>query len=200
LASARSQGRRARRALAQKAGGWPAYSPGSVNAWLLFVTTKPPAWRDDLVHWEEQPLGLGQAHEGFFYPDPLGFWAEVRKWAVELFRRRQPDWGVSEALALTTLLHVGDNPGRLGRALELCRPRLVLFLDEPSWERSGLTVTQVPHHITDPHRPGLVYEGFWGQDPDGVTIGKAPQHPTTHNLYRDEDMLAFLRSAPDPAT
>ena len=69
---------------------WPPYSPGSVNAWLLLVTTKPPSWQDDLVRWEEQPLTLGKAHEGFFYPDPLAFWAEVRKWTVELFVDADP--------------------------------------------------------------------------------------------------------------
>jgi hypothetical protein len=57
----------------------------------------------------------------------------------------------------------------------------------------------VTHHIKDPHRPGQVYEGFWGELEDGVVVGKAPQHPTTHNLYRSDDMVAFLRSAPLPA-
>ena len=32
-----------------------------------------------------------------------------------------------------------------------------------------------------------------------ASIGKAPQHPTMHNLYREDDMLAFLRSAPAPS-
>ena len=52
--------------------------------------------------WEEHPLTLGEAHEGFFYPDPLGFWAEIRKWTVELLKPHAPDWGVSEALSVTT--------------------------------------------------------------------------------------------------
>ena len=201
LAGAQSASRRNRRSLLERVpAGWPPFSPGAVNAWLLLVTTKPPAWKDDLVSWEEQPLTLGQAHEGFFYPDPLGFWAEIRKWSVQLFKPYQREWGVSEALALTTLLHLGDDPARLHNALELCRPRLVLFLDEPSWERSAMTTAQQePHHIADPHRQGQVYEGFWGRGETGMTIGKAPQHPTTHNLYREEDMLAFLRSAPVPA-
>jgi len=178
---------------------WPPYSPGSVNAWLLFVTTKPPAWQDDLVLWEERPLTVGEAHEGFFYPDPLGFWAEIRKWTLEIIRPHAPDWGVSEALAVTALVHQADDPGRLRAALDLCRPKTILFLDEPSWERSGLETRQVPHHIKDPHRQGQVYEGFWGTT-NGTVIGKAPQHPTMHNLYRDEDMMAFVRSAPAPSS
>jgi hypothetical protein len=178
---------------------WPPYSPGSVNAWLLLVTTKPPAWQDDLVLWEERPLTIGEAHEGFFYPDPLGFWAEIRKWTLELLKPHAPEWGVNEALSVTTLVHQADDPIRLQHALELCQPRTILFLDEPSWERSALTVKQVPHYIHDPHREGQVYEGFWGERAGGAAVGKAPQHPTMHNLYREEDMLAFLRSAPSPA-
>ena len=177
---------------------WPPYSPGSVNAWLLFVTTKPPAWQDDLVLWEDRPLTVGEANEGFFYPDPLGFWAEIRKWTLELLHPHAPDWGINEALSVTTLVHQADDPTRLQGALGLCQPRTILFLDEPSWERSGLTARQVPHYIHDPHREGQVYEGFWSTGDDGAVIGKAPQHPTMHNLYREEDMLAFLRSAPSP--
>src|SRR5205814_8705280 len=65
------------------------HSPGALNAWLLLVTTKPPSWKDRLLVFPESPLSLGAPHEGFFYPDPLGFWAEVRHWVVELFRDRK---------------------------------------------------------------------------------------------------------------
>ena len=167
-----------------------------MNAWALLVTTKPPTWRDPLVEWVEAGPTLGEPHPGFFYPDPIGFWSEIRKWATELLRVFQPNWTHVEALSLTTVLHLGDEGERLRRMLEVCRPRLVLFLDEPSWARSGLQVRPVAHHITDPYRRGQVYEGFWGAGDDGLTVGKSPQHPSTHNLYRDDDMLAFLRAAP----
>ena len=198
LTVARSQGKRARKALLERAAEWPGYSPGAVNAWLLLITTKPPSWQDNLVPWKERPLTLGEAHENFFYPDPLGFWAEVRTWALQLVRLQQPAWSTPEALAVTMLLHAGDETERFKRAMDLCLPQVVLFLDEPSWERSGLHVSRTPHYIKDPHRPKQVYEGFWGTTPEGTVVGKAPQHPTTHNLYRREDMTAFLRSAPIP--
>ncbi len=170
-----------------------------VNAWLLLVTTKPPSWRDGLVHWPELPPSLGEGHEGFFYPDPLGFWAEVRKWSLALFSAIRPGWGLSEALALTALLHVGDQGDRFRRGREQCRPRVVLFLDEPSWERSGVVVVRKePHFIADPHRRGQVYEGFWGTDEEGTVIGKSPQHPSMHRLYRASDMNEFLTSVPRP--
>lgn len=169
-----------------------------MNAWLLLVTTKTPNWRDAFLTWPEGPLTLGEPHEGFFYPDPLGFWAEVRRWAVELFRRHQPTWGAPEALTLTALLHVGGEPARLTKALELLEPRTILFLDEPSWELAGLTVVRrQSHSIADPHRAGQVYEGFWGRH-EAIVVGKSPQHPSTHNLYRATDMLEFLRGAPLP--
>ena len=198
LRAAGAVGRRARRALEAQAEGWPPNSPASINAWLLLVTTKPPTWRDPLVRWDDRPPTLGQAHEGFFYPDPLGFWSEVRRWSLELFHLHCPGWGLPEALSLTTLLHVGAEHERLVQAMALSSPQMILFLDEPSWEASGLEVRRVHHHIADPHRPGQFYEGFWGTTADGRVVGKSPQHPTTHNLYRAEDMLAFLRSAPAP--
>ncbi len=196
LVAARSQNRRARKALEDGAADWPDNSPGSLVAWLLLATTKPPVWRDPLILWDEHPLTLGRPHPNFFYPDPLGFWAEVRRWSVELVRLEAPELAPSDALALTTLLHVGGDAARLARAMALFSPRVVLFLDEPSWTLAGLDVRRTPHYIDDPHRAKQAYEGFWGRTADGLVVGKAPQHPTTHNLYRWEDMAAFLRSAP----
>ena len=199
LAAARAQGKRSRAALVGRAAEWPANSPGAVNAWLLMVTTKPPVWRDPVLTWHERPLVLGEVNENFFYPDPLGFWTEIRRWALELFKLRNPRWSLGEALTLTSVLHVGDQTERLTSALALCKPRVVLFLDEPSWAQSVLEVKrQVKHYIKDPHRAGQVYEGFWGEMADGVVVGKSPQHPTTHKLYRAEDMVSFLRAAPIP--
>jgi hypothetical protein len=163
------------------------------------VTTKPPSWRDPFVLWPEAPPTLGEAHEGFFYPDPLGFWSEVRQWVAELFTPIQRRWAAAEALAVTALVHLGDAPERLGLARELCQPRMIVFLDEPSLERAGIEgLRRERHFIADPHRQGQVYEGFWAYDRDGVVVGKAPQHPATHNLYRAADMRGFLRSALQP--
>jgi hypothetical protein len=196
LAAARRLTDRARRALEANVGDWPPFSPASINAWLLVVTTKPPTRRDPLVAWEEHPPTLGRAPEGFWYPDPLGFWSEIRRWSLELFRVQRATWALPDALSLTMLLHMGEEPDRLARAIDLSSPQTILFLDEPSWERSGLDVRRAPHHILDPHRPGQVYEGFWGCTGDGRVVGKAPQHPSTHSLYREKDMLGYLRSAP----
>ena len=199
LTAARAQGKRATKALTERVGDWPPNAPGSLNAWLLLVTTKEPVWRDPLVTWQDRPLSLGTPNQGFYYPDPMGFWAEVRRWAVELFRLRQPRWGATEALALTTLLPAGSQPDRVARAVDAFDPQLVLFLDEPSWAASRALLNgaeQIPHYITDPHRPKQVYEGFWSVRADGVVVGKSPQHPATHNLYRADDIMGYLRSAP----
>jgi hypothetical protein len=200
LAAARSLSPRARRKLLSRVAGWPPNSPGALNAYLLLVTTKPPTWRDSLAEWKERPLTLGHPHEGFLYPDPLGFWAEVRRWAAEVLCDHGPDgdpsFTASEALAVSTLVHVGDTPGALALACSTCRPGMVLFLDEPAWQAAGWHVASTPHHVPDPHRAGQVYQGFWGRTPAGLVVGKAPQHPTMHRFYRADDMRGFLRAAP----
>lgn len=175
--------------------GWPPASPGALNAWLLLVTTKPPTWRDPLVHLPDDPLTLGAPHPLFLYPDPIGFWAEVRRWITVLLKEREPAWDGSDALAVSALVHLGELSERLDVAMATCRPRLVLFLDEPAWGAAGWDVRVEPHHVPDPHRSGLVYQGFWGRRGDGVVVGKAPQHPSAHRFYRRADMDGFLRSA-----
>lgn len=197
LAAARSLSPRGRRRLGN-ATGWPTESPGARNAWLLFVTTKPPSWRDPLHPWVERPLTLGQPHEGFLYPDPIGFWDEVRRWAMELFRLQHPEWSTAESLSLTALIHVGGDAAHLQTALRTCAPRLVVFLDEPAWRTADLDVATTPLSVPDPHRPGQAYEGWWGTTADGAVVGKAPQHPTMHRLYAAEDLATWLRAAPRP--
>lgn len=189
-------GRLARRAQRRRTGAWPAYSPGTVNAWLLLATTKPPTWRDPLVLWPDDPPGMGEPPHGFFYPDPLGFWTEVRRWATVLVGRRWQGCSTSDALAVTSLLHVGTDQERLAWARSLMQPQVVLFLDEPSWQASGIALRRRPHYVPDPHRPQQVYEGFWAVTDGGTVVGKSPQHPATHNLYRSEDMDGFLAAAP----
>jgi len=187
--------------MAERVGDWPPNAPGSLNAWLLLVTNKEPVWRDPMVQWQDLPLTLGTPNQGFYYPDPMGFWAEIRKWTVELFRLREPRFSSSDALALTALLPTAGHSERVARAIEVFEPRVVLFFDEPSWADSLALFDVdelVPHYITDPHRPKQTYEGFWAQRRDGLVVGKAPQHPATHNLYKADDILGYLRSAPIP--
>lgn len=198
LTAARSLSPRARRRALGAVAGWPASSPGALNAWLLLVTTKPPIWRDPLVSWPAGPLTLGELHDGFLYPDPIGFWAEVRRWSIELLAGHEPRWSTAECLALTTLVHVGDEPAHLGLAQRTCRPRLTVFLDEPAWQSADLDVATERLSIPDPHRVGQTYEGWWGTTTDGGVVGKAPQHPTMHRLYRAEDITRWLHKAPRP--
>ena len=198
LAAARGLSRRSRRKVETQVPGWPPLSPGARNAWLLFVTTKAPAWRDQLLPWPEGPLTLGEPHAGFLYPDPMGFWGEVRRWSIELFRLQQPRWSTAEALALTMLVHVGEDPGRLDLATATCRPRMTVFLDEPAWEAAEPDVETTRLAIPDPHRPGQTYEGWWGTAADGAVVGKSPQHPTMHQLYSAADLREWLHEAPPP--
>jgi len=198
LSRARELSGRGRRKALSGAAGWPSESPGAINAWLLLVTTKPPSWRDPLLEWPEGPPSLGEPHPGFLYPDPIGFWTEVRRWSIELFRRHEPRWSTAECLSLTALVHIGLDHGRLDLARRLCRPRMTVFLDEPAWQVADLDVAVTPLAIPDPHRSGQTYEGWWGTLLDGSVAGKAPQHPTMHRLYRAADLTDWLKRAPSP--
>ena len=83
-------------------------------------------------------------------------------------------------------------PAQLAVAQDLCRPRLIVFLDEPAWQSAAIEVATAPFSVPDPHRAGQVYEGWWGTTASGAVVGKAPQHPTMHRLYRAEDLTAWL--------
>src|SRR5262249_49799089 len=155
------------------------------NAWLLMVTTKSPTWRDPFLEWRDHPPTLGDPHEGFFYPDPLGFWTEVRQWASTV-----AGLPAVEAVSVTPPLHGRD----LRWAVGVMPPGVVLFLDEPAWNSAGLDVKRAVRHIPDPYRDGQVYEGWWGRTDDGLLVGKAPQHPAAHKLYARADMTRFLNA------
>jgi hypothetical protein len=101
-------------------------------------------------------------------------------------------------LAVTALAGGVTSADAVGALIDLCRPRRLLFLDEPAWLASGITLAgrAAAHHIPDPHRAGQVYEGFWGKSASGVTVGKAPQHPAARRLYGADAMAPFLRAAP----
>jgi hypothetical protein len=195
LDAARRASRRQRRRLLDVP-AWPRTSPAARNAWLLFVTSKEPTWSDPLLAWPEGPLTLGEPHPGFLYPDPVGFWDEIRRWSIDLFRTQQPAWSTAECLALTALVHVGDDAGHLALATATCRPVTTVFLDEPAWHGAGLDVAVSRRSVPDPYRPGQVYEGWWATTDDGGVVGKSPQHPTMHRVYRAEDLSDWLRSAP----
>ena len=198
LTAARGAGRFARRALLKRTVDWPPSSPASANAWLLLVSTKPPDWRDPIIQWRELPPAVGDPHEGFFYPDPLGFWTEVRRWATVIVRRAEPGFSTADALAVTGFLHLAEEVARLKSAIESTQPKVILFLDEQAWSNASLDVKTVRHYIPDPHRQGQVYEGFWGRIEASIVVGKSPQHPAAHRLYDGGEMDGFLRSMPLP--
>jgi hypothetical protein len=199
LTEARSLNGRGRKAALRAVEGWPTHSPGAANAWLLLVTGKPPTWRDPLMSWVEEPPTLGEPHHGFFYPDPHGFWSEVRRWIGVLVRRSAPALSLTEALSVAALVHSGEEPGWIAWALDRCQPVMTLFLDESSREAGGVAPGEELFSIPDPHRAGTVYEGWWAAAPGGRVVGKSPQHPASRNFYRADDMDAFLEAAPIPA-
>lgn len=178
-------------------GAWPSRSPGAANAWLVLLASKPPTGEDPLLPWPEEPLTFGEAHLGFFYPDTLGYLAEVRRWITELVRAAEPGAHTADALAVSALAHVGDDPTVAAAVLAICSPAVVLCLDDGAWRLAGLTPVRVEsHHVPDPHRAGQVYQGLWGRTAEGTVVGKAPQHPAAHHFYRAVDLTDFLCAAP----
>lgn len=207
LATATSLGPRQQRRALAKAQGWPAHSAGSINAWLLLLSSKPATWDSELSTWRDQPPTLGRPHQNFFYPDPLSFWAEVRRWSTQLLSRVLHPCPTSAALSLTALVHVGDEAERVAWARRALQPGIVLFLDEAACalaSTSGEAGAHVPYRstyaIADPWRPGQRYEGSWAVEADGTVVGKAPQHPAANRFYRARDLAGFLAAAPLPAT
>jgi hypothetical protein len=126
----------------------------------------------------------------------LGFWTEVRRWVAILVRAAAPQLSTTDALAVAALIHSAGDLGRVDHTTRLCRPAMILYLDEASRAAAGVEPGIDIYTIPDPHRPGTVYEGWWSRGRSGVVVGKAPQHPASHNFYRTADMDAFLRAAP----
>jgi hypothetical protein len=150
------------------------------------------------LRWQQQPPTVGRAHEGFFYPDPLGFWSEVRRWATIVVGTAEPGVRTVDALSVTALLHLGADATLIRRLLGEVRPSVALFVDEAAWSAFGAgtdTEDAVTITIPDPHRQGVVYTGQWGWRGE-VVVGKAPQHPAAHQLYRASDMDRFLQGVP----
>jgi len=196
-AAARELNRRGQRNLMRRVEGWPADSPGVANAWLVLVTTKAPQWRDPFLLWTDEPPAFGTPPAGFFYPDPQGFWQEVRRWVTALVRSAEPGAGTPDALSVSALFHLGDDPGRTAWAIRALDPAVVVFLDEAAWGAAEMDINATPYAIPDPYRAGVTYDGFWGHTPAGLVVGKSPQHPAAHQLYRAQDMDGFLRAIPN---
>jgi hypothetical protein len=157
---------------------WPPLSPAAANAWLLLVTTKPPQWRDPLLEFPEAPLALGEPHPGFLYPDPIDFWVEVRRWTAVVAGTRQPPLAATDAVAVSGLLHLGDDLDRLTMAVATVRPQVVLFLDEPAWSAAALPGDNDP------------FGGWWrGTRPRTI----APHTPWSRDR---PEVLQFFRFRP----
>ena len=144
--------------------------------------------------WPAEGPTLGEPHAGLFYPDPLGFWSEVRRWAVLLMRCAVPGMSTSDALSLLAVVHSDEDPDRVRWVTERCRPAVTLFLDEASRELAAVPPGETVS-IPDPHRTDTTYDGWWAAGAAHV-FGKAPQHPASHRFYRGTDMDRFLSEVP----
>ena len=69
---------------------WPVFSPGSLNAWLVFLGPSPG--NSPGSSWNYDPLpSVGGAHGGVAeYVDRRGFWNGIRKFARTIFPELSP--------------------------------------------------------------------------------------------------------------
>ena len=119
---------------------WPMMSPGSLNAWLVFLGPSPG--NSPGGDWNYDPLpSIGGPHPGVVeYVDGKGFWNGIRKYACAVF----PELPPTDAYAATMVRNLDEEQTppipRDGRKMypaanqvvqvisKLIRPRLVISL------------------------------------------------------------------------
>ena len=118
---------------------WPIYSPGSLNAWLVFLGPSPGDSPGGPWNYDWLP-SLGRAHGGVAeYRDSRGFWKGIREYACAIFPELSPD----DAYAATMVRNLDSKQSATAptgghmypAAIEvtkilgkLVRPRLVIAL------------------------------------------------------------------------
>lgn len=119
---------------------WPTMSPGSLNAWLVFLGSSPGNSPGD--PWNYDPLpSIGVAHGGVAeYVDKKGYWNRIRKYACTIF----PELSPSNAYAATMVRNLVPDQSATAPKVDsimypaaldvteilgkLIRPRLVIAL------------------------------------------------------------------------
>ena len=200
LEAARALRGRARKKVLARTPPWPPDSPGSCNAWLLFVTTKPPSWRDPArTRGRSGRSPSASRTRASSTPTRSGSGTRCGAGPSSCSGSQQPD-----------LEHRREPVAHDPRARRL-RPRPARGRSEPVPaahdrvpRRAGLAVggARGGHHAVLRARPppaGRCTRAGGARPPTGAVVGKSPQHPTMHRLYRAEDLTAWLRAAPRPA-
>ncbi len=105
--------------------------------------------------------------------------------------------GSDSSLGVAALANPGLSGQGIGEILKVCQPRVILYLDQESERSSPRKATNpTPISIHNPYHLDQSYRGWWSSEPDGVILGKAPQHPAAHRLYSKDSLTTFLAALP----
>ncbi len=198
---------------------WPIFSPGSLNAWLVFLGPSPG--NSPGGSWDYDPLpSVGDAHPGVAeYSDRRGFWKRIREYACAVF----PDLSPRDAYAATMVRNLDPNQSATAPQGEhmypaavqvvdvldkLIRPRLVVALGgaREHTDRAFRDVANAKEWDS-----GVLYtarargecrwfslRGTWKSGEAFLYVSPTGVHPSMHHVSK-EDTLRFLRQQSEAA-
>ena len=192
---------------------WPMMSPGSSNAWLVFIGASPGNSPGD--DWNYDPLpSITGPHPGVAeYVDGKGFWNSIRKYARAVFPELQPD----DAYAATMVRNLVEEQaatGPTGKHMyvaadqvvdvldKLIRPRLVISLGKARnfTDRAFRMMTTTKHYdsgalfssnAANKHK-WFSLTGRWETGKAFLYVSPVGIHPSRKQISWD-DTLDFLR-------
>ena len=198
---------------------WPMMSPGSLNAWLVFLGPSPGNSPGGAWAYDPKP-SIGHAHPGVAeYVDRRGFWNRIRDYS----RVVHYELGASDAYAATMVRNLdpiqsataptGSHMNMAAKEVvevlgKTIRPRLVIAL---GGSRKYTDVVFREMIGTIEHKVGTLYTalsgherrwfsliGTWDCDEPFLYVSPAGIHPSIRHVSHD-DSLDFMRKQSDEA-
>ena len=191
---------------------WPTMSPGSLNAWLIFLGASPGG--SPRLPWNYDPLpSIGVAHGGVAeYVDGKGFWNGIREYARTIFPELYP----ADAYAATMVRNLVPEQSataptgkRVSAAAlhatevlgELIRPRLVIAIGSARKHTDRVfrklpDAIEADSGILHTSKSRLTLEWFslaasWESGDEFLYVSPKGIHPSRRQVSR-EDTLEFL--------
>ncbi len=198
---------------------WPLYSPGSLNAWLVFLGPSPGFSPGDA--WGYDPLpSVGRAHPGVAeYLDTNGFWNGIRQYARTIFPELKP----ADAYAATMVRNLDPQQsataptgGHMYPAAvqvvdvldKLIRPRLIVALGgarkladravQENTNAANLDSGVLYTAKSGDERAWFSLAGNWESGEPFLYVSPSGIHPSLRHIS-EADSLGFVRSQSDAA-
>ena len=198
---------------------WPAMSPGSLNAWVVFLGASPGGSPGGAWTYDPRP-SVGGAHPGVAeYVDGRGFWNGIREYAGAIFHELAT-WDAYAATMVRNLDPVQSATAPKGRRMhaaakqvvdelgKVIRPRLVIaigssrkYTDAAFRELPGLRKRQAGVLYSASARKPLQWHslvGCWDSGDPFLYVSPAGIHPSLRHVSQG-DTLGFLRKHGDEA-